>query len=330
MGRKKKSKVLLSKRNARNVMHRWKNAKVSELGLGLGIGQLSNITGSEGMPMSCHSDQSVVHEVSNDIQEVSDDEPDVNRTGFALYSSYNNEIEIDKTATSYILVDVKQLTGLVGLFHCPGCMTENSLLMETKHIRGYANTFQISCSVCNYNTKFDTSARLAQANNGKAPPFDINRRMVYTFNAMGKGPRALETFSMHMNMKSMQTKTYRSHKKALLVAATKIVTRNLELARCEVRKANSSFPDPEIGPSAPIDLTVSYDGSWHKRGFTSKYGVGCCIDMTTGLVIDFEVLSKYCRSCEIMKTKLKDKPIELENWMKKHKPNCEQNYHGCP
>jgi hypothetical protein len=50
--------------------------------------------------------------------------------------------------------------------------------------------------------------------------------------------------------------------------------------------------------------------------------------MTTGLVIDFEVLSKYCRSCEVMKNKLEDDPIELQNWMLEHKPKCEQNYNG--
>lgn len=145
---------------------------------------------------------------------------------------------------------------------------------------------------------------------------------------MGKGLRGLEVFSMHMNMKAMQSKSYNGHKKALLEVATQNVNQNLNLARSEVRKTNTLCTLNDVDPNEPIDPTVSYDGSWHKRGFTSKYGVGCVIEMTTGLVIDFEVLSKYCRSCDITKSKLKDTPISLENWMKDHKENCEQNYDG--
>lgn len=128
--------------------------------------------------------------------------------------------------------------------------------------------------------------------------------MVYAFSAMGKGLRGLDIFSMHMNMKAMQSKSFHVHKKALLDVATQNVQRNLELTRREVRKTHIVFKD-DAGSNDPLDLTVSYDGSWHKRGFTSKYGVGCCIEMTTGLVIHFEVLSKYCRSCDLMKDRLK-------------------------
>ena len=45
---------------------------------------------------------------------------------------------------------------------------------------------------------------------------------------------------------------------------------------------------------AVIDIQVSFDGTWRKRGFSSNYGVGVWIDVLTGLVIDYEVLSLYC------------------------------------
>ena len=38
--------------------------------------------------------------------------------------------------------------------------------------------------------------------------------------------------------------------------------------------------------SKPIELTVSYDGSWQKRGFTSKYGIGCCIEAVSYTHLD--------------------------------------------
>lgn len=128
-------------------------------------------------------------------------------------------------------------------------------------------------------------------------------------------------------MKAMQSKSFHFHKKALLDVATQNVKRNLELARREVHKTHMVFGD-DAGPNEPLDLTVSYDGSWHNRGFTSKYGVGCCIEMTTGLDIDLEVLSKYCRSCDLMKDRLKSKPVALRTWIQKNKPKCEKKYDG--
>ena len=49
-------------------------------------------------------------------------------------------------------------------------------------------------------------------------------------------------------------------------------------------------------------ICVSYDGTWMKRGFTSQYGVGVAIDILTGLVIDYEVMSLYCHGCVDNKT----------------------------
>ena len=48
-----------------------------------------------------------------------------------------------------------------------------------------------------------------------------------------------------------------------------------------------------------VDVTVSFDGTWHKRGFTSNYGVGIVIDAMTGFVLDYTVLSKYCQACTV-------------------------------
>ncbi|GFY25507.1 uncharacterized protein TNCV_2486271 [Trichonephila clavipes] len=35
------------------------------------------------------------------------------------------------------------------------------------------------------------------------------------------------------------------------------------------------------------------------RGHTSLYGIGIVIDIMTSLVVDFEVLSKYCHECSM-------------------------------
>ena len=54
------------------------------------------------------------------------------------------------------------------------------------------------------------------------------------------------------------------------------------------------------GPQYPdINISVSFDITWQKRGFTYLSGLGVCIDVLTGLVINHHVLSKYCHACEV-------------------------------
>ena len=50
--------------------------------------------------------------------------------------------------------------------------------------------------------------------------------------------------------------------------------------------------DPSLADAEQLDLTVSYDGSWMKRGHNSSYGIGCVIDTVTGLVLDLTVLMR--------------------------------------
>ncbi|KAA0203452.1 hypothetical protein HAZT_HAZT002469 [Hyalella azteca] len=46
-----------------------------------------------------------------------------------------------------------------------------------------------------------------------------------------------------------------------------------------------------------LDLDVSFDGTWMTRGHKSHIGIGCVIELETGFVLDFEVLSNFCQEC---------------------------------
>ena len=72
---------------------------------------------------------------------------------------------------------------------------------------------------------------------------------------------------------------------------------------------------------------MSYDGTW--RGFSSQYGVGVAIDILTGLVIDFELLSLYCHGCaEADNKEWSGGARERLLWEEKHAPDCCKNYTG--
>ncbi|KAL2085777.1 hypothetical protein ACEWY4_019097 [Coilia grayii] len=82
--------------------------------------------------------------------------------------------------------------------------------------------------------------------------------------------------------------------------------------------------------NAIINISVSFDGTWQKRGFTSHYGIGVCIDILTGLVVDFEVLSSYCHTCTLRECARRDSKCtqeEFEEWRETH-VDCAKNFLG--
>ena len=46
-----------------------------------------------------------------------------------------------------------------------------------------------------------------------------------------------------------------------------------------------------------IEIAVSFDGTWSKRGFTANFGVGFVISVDTGQVLDYGFASKFCLQC---------------------------------
>lgn len=40
-----------------------------------------------------------------------------------------------------------------------------------------------------------------------------------------------------------------------------------------------------------------FDGTFLTRGHSSQIGGGCFIDILTGYVVDYEVMSKHCTEC---------------------------------
>ena len=47
----------------------------------------------------------------------------------------------------------------------------------------------------------------------------------------------------------------------------------------------------------PLDVTVTFDGTWSKRGFTALYGVVVIASWDTGRMLDAYVMSKHCGRC---------------------------------
>ena len=74
-----------------------------------------------------------------------------------------------------------------------------------------------------------------------------------------------------------------------------------------------------------IDVIVTVDGTWQKRGRTYLFGVVVVIARVTGQVLDVEVLSKHCGACKMNEGLSSE---EYEEWYADHEENCECNYKG--
>ena len=72
-----------------------------------------------------------------------------------------------------------------------------------------------------------------------------------------------------------------------------------------------------------LNIAVSFDGSWQKRGYTSHNGLGAVVDLMTGHLIDCEVLSNFCFKC-----KAAEDYEENPEWQSKHSANCPKNFDG--
>lgn len=145
--------------------------------------------------------------------------------------------------------------------------------------------------------------------------------------SIGKGYSGVEAFTLAMGMNVMSPTTFQSHCKRINEADTLGFNLSLHDIRKKVREAYMEL-DPTIGENDILHIGVNYDGSWHKRGFTSTTGVACVIDLLTGYVIDFVVLCKFCHTSAKAKQSFGEKSQEYKDWHKDHQPQCQSSYDG--
>ncbi|GFW84806.1 uncharacterized protein TNCV_680941 [Trichonephila clavipes] len=150
---------------------------------------------------------------------------------------------------------------------------------------------------------------------------DVNFRITHAFSHIGKGYSAIEKFCMVMNIDPFSSTTYGKCARRLDNAYT-LASENI-FAEIHREIKNVYENGAEIA-----DLSVSFDGTWLTRGHTSLIGVGCVIDMLTGYVVDFEVMSKVCRHCSVAKNKLGQSSAEFSIWYEGHKSECDINHLG--
>lgn len=213
----------------------------------------------------------------------------------------------------YRLLGVSCIEALVSALLCPECAGSSLKLSETG--KGVLLAFVVSCPTCGEVARAPHSVNI-----GDTRQNDLAARIGLSSRDCGVSFTKLTHLFTGMNMPPpICLKTSQKVAAKVHDAATAAAGNVMRTAAQSVRKRENA-KEGEL-----LDVCVTYDGTWHKRGHTSHFGVGVAIELESGLVLDYSVHSNYCQLCT---QGPKPGTEGYTEWMEDHRPNCQKNFNG--
>ena len=216
--------------------------------------------------------------------------------------------------TGYRMIDTEILATVMNQALCPECNHATLNLGEHKSMKqGMASMMFVNCSSCPYSYEFCSSRSCKRG-------FDINRRAVYTFRALGQGYSGLQKFTSLMNMPQPMTAVNYDKLISKISAVAKTIAEETMSDAAE----NIISKSPDTG--SVVNTGVSVDGAWQRRGYASLNGIVTAISLDNGKVVDVEPMSRNCKAHNLMDHLKESDPVAFANWMNSH--ICSFNYKG--
>ncbi|KAH9372086.1 hypothetical protein HPB48_017427 [Haemaphysalis longicornis] len=222
--------------------------------------------------------------------------------------------------STFFIVNKKILNGLLSSAKCNKCnkCDEGSIRLETTHCIGLAERMELFCDNCGIVNSAWSSPRCSGQQ--KTNPFEVNVHALRAVQSVGRKQSAItDIFSaMDISHRALHHKSYQRLQGKYSHPATTSAATHIEAESAQ--KVHEIYKD--LG-GVPGNIDVTYDGTWMTRGHSSHIGVGCVIELYTGLVLDHCVLSNYCQGCAVG-----PKPGDgnYEERLEKHKPQCQKNH----
>lgn len=179
-------------------------------------------------------------------------------------------------------------TALSQLVVCKQCQGDVRFLESGK--RGLGFKIIVSCANCG-----ESSINSCPLINERA--YEINCRIIFAMRVIGIGINGIKKFCAMMDLAKPVFKT------TYYIIISNIATATSSVRALSMKKAAVKEKELSIERDENDGLTVSGDGSWRKRGFSSLFGLVTLIGWYTGKVLDVCVKSKYCKVCEYWKKK---------------------------
>ena len=109
---------------------------------------------------------------------------------------------------------------------------------------------------------------------------DINRRMVYAAFEMGIGREGMAKLCEVLNMPfSISIDTWYNHEEILHVAHNKVTKEQLKANANEAKQI--ALDEGTLSKDSLVDVPVTFDSTWSKRGFSANHCVGYVISAAT-------------------------------------------------
>jgi hypothetical protein len=176
-----------------------------------------------------------------------------------------------------MLAHTGQVTELIADLLCsnPQCMADGVKMTTTGAHMGSSSELSINYPECQMTKTVFSSPTIRQSGtHEKNRTHKVNQRLMLFTQEVGLGHTCLEHFSNATGIPIMHQKSYLVRDKEVAKCVIASGQECLKAAVEHVRIAYSQA-DPEIAvlleadASAIMPISVSYDGTWQKRGFTS-------------------------------------------------------------
>ncbi|XP_075550753.1 uncharacterized protein LOC142584524 [Dermacentor variabilis] len=217
--------------------------------------------------------------------------------------------------TPFTILCLDAVNALLEFAKCKTCSGGIKVVRDEREY-GLAVKLHLVCDNCDKTSSAWSSPRVDGTQ--KVNPFIVNVLAARAMQATGNRQTALNDVFAAMNVshRGLHTKTWQAYVKTKLTPAANRAAQKL------VSKCAQSVRDlyAELHVSNPGNIAVSYDGSWMTRGHSSHVGVGTVIELFSGLVLDYVVLSNYCAGCE---SGPKEGDPSYETWAASHV--CQKN-----
>ncbi|XP_055873964.1 uncharacterized protein LOC129924163 [Biomphalaria glabrata] len=171
----------------------------------------------------------------------------------------------------YVMMNSMELTTMVSLLCCPHCF-DKKLTMCITQSKGMAHLIKIKCLNCETYLWPDWTSK--KSNNVH---LDINVRAVAALKKSGISHSKFDRFCGLMSMPCMHRNTYNNLANIVNTAIIEAGEECMIRASAVVHGRNISQPlttDDRISSTGCPVITVSFDGTWHKRGHSSHSGIG--------------------------------------------------------
>ncbi|CAD7089200.1 unnamed protein product [Hermetia illucens] len=235
----------------------------------------------------------------------------VSKSAEKLKNEEDIEVAIDESSTYALLSFTLVFSALESVLICKACKSDIKFLKKSQVGLGF--NLCIKCK-CNEFTTINSCPKVRNA-------FEVNRHLTFVMRLLGVGLSGINIFCAMMDLGPGLSKSgYYSILDTIHIAVKSVAKVLFRKAAQEEKKAN------EQEGNIADEVTVSGDGSWAKRGFTSLLGIVSLIGKYSNKVIDVMVKSKVCKACE--KWVGKENKDEYLEWYEDHQTECTANHEG--